>query len=362
MRKILLAIVIMNTLIYASSIKNNWTIILQKISHEKVTQGHIEVFVKSNVDVFLLKKPNVYLVAYGAFDSYLSAEKSLKSSPKAKGFTPYIYNSQLDLSKYIKEEKKKENPSINLLGSKKLEKNKKIIFTNPVNYKKMRENKKNLSIENKLILSIDYTPIVFSGKLKYGVNNPNIDYKEDLGIEDNGYTFIPLISIKNDYHTLLMSYFSSNYEKTNKLNKAIVLNTDTYNSGSTIKTTIDTSWKHLGYRYNYYNTDIGFDIHMFDSNVQIENTKIDGSYIYHALSFDKKHYLNDNIISYGGSFGMGSEVDYTSYYFAAGTKVSFINNLNILFGYKVRNLDIKDEIYTSEVSYNGFYLNFTKAF
>ncbi len=250
-------------------------------------------------------------------------------------------------------------------------KNLPIIVLEPNNILNAREYALQNKLQNnnnyKLDISLEYSPILLAGDFKLGLTNNKIDLENNLKIEDTENTMIPLLSIKKDNHKVLLSYLSNRYKNTNILNKDILLDNHTYTTNTSIDSTIKTNWIDLGYRYHYLFTNIGFSIHSYENNIKIESntdmtTTVDGAYMFYTLGFDNKLNYYDFLISYGGSIGKGSEVDYLSYYLSLGTEVYFIEDSSLSLGYKVKELDIEDNNYESNLQYSGIYLNFIKEF
>ncbi len=369
MKKIILYIILLNTFIYANA-KNDWTILLYQTFSIEEAKEYAQNIPNNNVNISIIKNRNSYMITYGVFNSYLETKSFLnKNRNKIKSKNPIIYKNKFSLSKINIDSKidnqnnnNSHNPNIKKIETKinKDTQNKNINNDDSYNRKSTMMNK------YKFKTLLEYSPIVLSGDLKLGLNNSKVDLESDLGIKDAEHTIIPTISIIRDKHNVFMSYVSNNYKSSNTISKYITLDNYTYATNTNINTTIDNSWIDVGYRYNYLFADIGFDIHSYVSDIKIDSstntTNINGSYIFYSLGLDMTHEISKYIVFYGGSLGTGREVNYLDFYLSFGKNLNIIKNSNISIGYKIKQLNIQDDIYKSTISYSGIFFNFTKTF
>lgn len=116
---------------------------------------------------------------------------------------------------------------------------------------------------------------------------------------------------------------------------------------------INTKWYKLGYRYNYKNSNIGFDIN------RITLSRSNLKEFLPSLEVDMQNKLNQFVLNYGGSIGTNGDVDTYEYFLNIGYEKKFdLNNTSFNLGYK--NKTIKTD--NAELDYTGPFISVKTVF
>ncbi|MEA3383960.1 MAG: hypothetical protein U9Q20_04685 [Campylobacterota bacterium] len=401
LRILIFLMVVVSSNIYGKNINNNWAISLSSSKSLQSAEQFIAKNLKNpNNNIYILKKSSWYIVAYGAFDSYMEAKIFSNKQNSIKNFKPYIMNMRYNLEEidklpksflisYIpynnqgifrgKINKYYTTPKVNsnkVTETKTVKQNRYKKRENTHRYNRMRQKNRNKRVNNytygnyKYSASLIVSPIEITGDFQLSNTSANLDLINDIGVKENSITLIPSILINRDKHNASFSYFTNTYLATTTLNSDISLNGTDYTTGTDIETNINTSLLSIEYFYNFSFLDFGASLNLYENEISLKSlsdsalptTKIDGSYLFYNLEVKKIDTIKGFLINYGASIGMGGEVDYLSYYLSAGMKFDYIKDSNISLGYKVMNINIDDNSYKGEFNYDGIYFKFTKIF
>lgn len=395
MFKIITFILIIYSSIYAVELKNNYTLILSNVKNLENAQTFISRYLKNNTkEVFIIKYKTRYLVTYGAFNNRSEVHTFKKQLPlKLLELHPYLLQRDFNLLEDKEKVQVKIMPKMEKQTNSEIIKKEIVKITLKENneiYKKtldiqQQPIKKNLEVKEKILnveqqvnneetkdsnfkikIDMTYSPIEVKSNFSYGASN-KINLQSDLGLNKMNHTLIPEIGLSYKNHDIFTSYFSLNQSKSQTISKDFTFKSYTYNNGEILNTNYNTSWLTVGYRYNYKNAKIGFDIHNYNNKINIvgasNETDIKKDFTFTTLALDVNHDINKFNFTYGGSYGKKSnELRFYNYYLGVGMKDTLLPNSNLSFGYKSQTLDIKNNSYEGKSKYSGGYIKFEKIF
>lgn len=390
MYKFTFLIVLLGSLINANASKN-WTIALSSTKNINNAKYFIKKNIgKTNKDIFIFKANNRYRVTLGAFDTYLDAKKFLNRQSRAiKRSKPYILKSKYDLHgnkipnlvtliTTRKIVKAKPKPVIKVKKVVK-EKNQKVIkvVKQKDNIKKALENKQSVKEvdftkktnkktlepkKSKYELLVSYAPTKISGDIEL-FSKGEVKIKDDLGLDNNMNNF--KVELITNYETakVYLGTKLGSISSTNTLSKDISLSNTTYASGSKIDSKLDQQWFYVGYKDRYKGPfHYGLELVSYDSDFEIEQTKIENSYSFLAINGNMKHKIDRFVLDYGLSLGKGVELDYRNYFLNINRDISFIKNSNIQVGYENNQIEADKDNFNSNINYQSLHIDFIKRF
>ena len=162
--------------------------------------------------------------------------------------------------------------------------------------------------------------ILYSARLTYSPLSTKLDDLE----KDNSTFFEPSGAVSFGNHRIEANYFKSeNGFFSNLLN-------------------IETIWYKLAYKHNYKNVNFGlaFNHLIFDTDLFSKEKET-----FPSFEIDFKNSLDYIDFEYGGSVGIGNNIDYSyEYFFNVNIKPSMHSNESFVVGYKNRTFNIKNII------------------
>jgi len=178
--------------------------------------------------------------------------------------------------------------------------------------------------------------ILYSARLTY--SPLNTDYSDSLTSDTNKSNLIePSGSVSFGNHKIEASYFKSDNDFFNNEN-------------------IDTSWYKLGYKYNYENVNIGLSA----NHISFDGNLLDGYDTFPSFEIDFKNTSDYVDFEYGGSVGLGDQVNYSyEYFFNVNIKPSVNSDESFVIGYKNRTLELKVDADNNAIDHK---LEFTGPF
>ena len=162
--------------------------------------------------------------------------------------------------------------------------------------------------------------ILYSARLTYSPLTAN--YSDSNVSDSNKSNLIePSGSVSFGEHKVEASYFKND--------------NDFFDS-----TNLETTWYKLAYKYNYKNLNIG----LAANHISFDGNLLDGHDTFPSLEIDFKNSSDFIDFEYGGSVGIGDQVDYSyEYFFKVNIKPSINSEESFVIGYKNRTLELKIE-------------------
>jgi len=160
------------------------------------------------------------------------------------------------------------------------------------------------------------------------------DYSSNtLNGSDTSISFTPTLELIDNKHKLKLQYFTASSEI----------------SGNDI----DTRWLKIGYRYNYENANIGFDI----NKLTLSNSNAKD--FLPSLELDLENRFNSFIVNYGASLGTNGDIDIYEYFLSLGYENKFeSNNTSFNLGYKNKTIKADD----IQLDYTGAFVSVKTTF
>jgi len=91
-----------------------------------------------------------------------------------------------------------------------------------------------------------------------GLLGSDINYKDDLGLQDKGVPAFSLVGQPARHHKLRFEYIPLSYDGTNKIARRLVFNGQAYPANADVTWAFDWKAYRFGYEFDFFNRDRGF--------------------------------------------------------------------------------------------------------